>query len=165
MFKKVHLKHENVVLKIICVLLIVIILLLLTFLGYYNTTYYFNNVHQENHYRSQAIAFHLNKDHVEKKHEIYELCMKHQRYITCLNEYVTKHFQYRINDGVVSFDVLFDIGADCEGWSFFYREMLKLDGWETKNVFIGSHVFVVAQKDNLICKLDQTHLSCVSLAS
>ena len=127
----------------------------------FGRTNYYKSYEKEVLYSLQTFdSYHEDKIVIDR---IYLDCKNESKYqyVICISDTIKRNHTYRVNEGAVSLEVLFSEGADCEGWSWFWTQILKRDGWETQIVVQNRHAQVVASKDTTFCVLDQENYNCL----
>jgi len=97
---------------------------------------------------------------------IYDVCSKEELpsdKLYCLNDYVQAHYKYRdVGDTIYTIDEMFEDGADCKSYSFYYATLSEMMGFEYTFIIIGNnHVVTITTFENGYCLLDQSFADCV----
>ena len=101
---------------------------------------------------------------------IYDICSKEELSsdkLYCTNDYVQAHYKYRdVGDTIYTIDEMFEDGADCKSYSFYYATLADMMGFEYTFILIGEgHVATIVPFENGYCLLDQSFANCVGYYS
>lgn len=88
---------------------------------------------------------------------------------SCLADYVSSFYIYRVTEQDVNFTELKEKGGDCLDWTRLYVDMSKNLGFVSKEIIIPlrnqsfSHAFAVFSDDSGYCIMDNEFWHCTQL--
>lgn len=153
--------------------LVIILITLIGFdIGYFVYSRHFGKISGTNSY------FYFSKDNpqieeiieankkIDLTNHIYEICNEKelpQDKLYCLNDYVESHYKYRdVGDEIYTIDEMFQDGADCKSYSFYYATLADMMGYDYTFILIeDGHVATIVPFENGYCLLDQSVADCI----
>jgi cell division protein FtsL len=155
--------------KFITITLVVLILSVGFSIGYFGYKNYKSNQISDNIFFTQDNS--QIKEIIEANKElnitkyIYNICSNKELpsdKMYCINDYVIENYKYReVGDTIYTIDEMFEDGADCKSYSFYYATLAEMMGYEYTFVVLKDHVMTIVTFDEGYCLLDQSFADCI----